>query len=205
MTKTIEDIPTMSAVQDLIRLLRGEDIAAWVKADAMKRAVEDDWEHRPEGDAAKANTGLFARVDEVWQVVAEDEEIAEKPDHTTMARWYNVASAWPDETRVTGASYRAHQALAGREWTNRQGILSKIVGRKRQGIVNEMDVIRWKQEQEGRDPMVPWEERFYKRLDSVVHSRTFGISTPEEMRTAIKLVNTLVGDLQNELEEMENA
>lgn len=205
MTEQLESIPTMTAMQDLIRLLRGEDTAAWVKADAMKRAVEDGWEPRREGEATSANTGLFARVDEVWQAVSEDKEIAEKPDHTTLARWYNVASAWPDETRVNGASYRAHQALAGQQWANRQGILSKIVSRKRQGIVNEQDVIRWKQEQEGRPEPTPWEERLYKRFDSVIHSRSFDISTPAEMKTAIRLLRTLIGDLQNELEEMDDA
>lgn len=203
MSEAIEDIPTMTATRRLVELLRGEESGSWQKVDAAREAIEEDWTP-PAHAGGSANTGLSARIAEVWEEIT-DNNLPEPLEIKTIRGWYTTARAWPLETRVKGASFRAHTELTGSQWKHRQGILNKLVGRKQKGIVNGDDVRRWKQEKEGGSPVVPWEERFYKRLDSTVHSQSFGLSTPEEWRKAISLVRTLLGDMQNELEEIENA
>lgn len=204
--EALENIPTMTATERLVELLRNEESKAWQKADATLDAVNDGWEGRTSPTLSGVNSGLQARIVEVWEELV-DADLPEQPAISTVSKWYGVAKAWPPETRVKGASYMAHYVLMGDKWKNRQAKLSKIVAqvRKRRGpdaYASRMDVELWKQAQEGAVKSKPWEDKFWGRLDSLVHSRV-GPKSKAEWNTAIGLVETLLNDMRTEAQDAE--
>lgn len=74
----------------------------------MKEAVDGEADARacagvPTGGAPSVNTGLRAAVQKVWEQI--EAAVPEPPDISTVERWYTVATFWPPETRVAGASF----------------------------------------------------------------------------------------------------
>lgn len=59
----------------------------------------------------------------------------------TVSRLYRVSVAWPRDSRVSGATYGAHERLFSRE--DRVNRLSKLVDRSSDGKVNRNDVDLW--------------------------------------------------------------
>ena len=206
-TTNIEDIPTQTPVEHLAELLRREDTSQWEKVDAVKEAVDGE----AAGDDAPAaagaslaggdpsvNTGLQAAIAKVWEQI--EAIVPEPPEIRTVRGWYTVATFWPAETRVAGASFAAHAELAVKAYPHRQGILSKLADRSSKPVSRD-DVRVWKQHQNGAELPDPWEVRFGRRVFTPLRSRLTGPKTQHEWEQARAAYQDAIVFIETKLEE----
>lgn len=202
-TTDIEDIPTQTPVEHLAEVLRREDTSQWEKVDAVKEAVDG----YGEGAAAAApltggdsgvRTGLQSAIAGVWEQI--EAIVPEPPEIRTIRGWYTVATFWPAETRVTGASFAAHAELAAKSYPHRQGILSKLADRNSKPVSRD-DVRVWKQHQNGAELPDPWEVRFGRRVFTPLRSRLTGPKTQHEWEQARAAYQDAIVFIETKLEE----
>lgn len=184
----LEDIPTQTPVEHLAELLRRQDASQWEKVDAVKEAVDEEAGDSDPGhavraaDGASANTGVEGYITKVWEQI--EAIVPEPPEIKTVRNWYTIATLWPAETRVAGASFAAHAELAVKQYQHRQGILSKLVARSSKPVSRD-DVRVWKQHQDGESySSDPWEVRFHRRVFTPLNSRLSGPQTEGEWKQA---------------------
>lgn len=199
-TTDIEDIPTQTPVEHLAEVLRREDTSQWEKVDAVKEAVDDDGAAAPSlsGGEPHINTGLRDAVRKVWEQI--EDAVPEPPDIQTIEKWFRVATFWPAETRVAGASFAAHAELAAKSYPHRQGILSKLADRNSKPVSRD-DVRVWKQHQNGAELPDPWEVRFGRRVFTPLRSRLTGPKTQHEWEQARAAYRDAIVFIETKLEE----
>ena len=203
-TTDIEDIPTQTPVEHLAEVLRREDTSQWEKVDAVKEAVdgEDDAcaaAHASlAGGESSVNTGLEGFISRVWEQI--EAIVPEPPEMSTIRRWYTIATFWPTETRVAGASFAAHAELAAKSYPHRQGILSKLADRSSKPVSRD-DVRVWKQHQNGVELPDPWEVRFERRVFTPLRSRLTGPKTQHEWEQARAAYRDAIVFIETKLEE----
>lgn len=200
MSKAIEDIPTMTATQRFIEIAKREDPEKWERAYALRDAVQ---EHLPDEARAAAgadgvNTGLYQAIAEVWEE-AMDAGLVEA-EIQALSKDYRTAIAWPDETRVKGATYAAHFEL--RDLDNRQGRLSKWVARSTTGQFGRNAARREKAEltrkKFGKGIVRP-PERFAQTVERGLKKwAVSGHLSDNERQEAISILTAYINDLQDE-------
>ena len=149
-----------AAVDDWVNTESG----SWRLADALVEDIGED--HRAARDDPHTKTGLFAKLEEAyWE--ARDAG-AKDLKSKTLARKYTTGAAWPAETRVSGASYAAHEALSPREFDGRrEKALRRLVERSSDGWVGRDQVRLWKQHRKPTE-VVPFLDQVERGLRSVL-------------------------------------
>lgn len=202
MTEALENIPTMTATDRYIEVAKREDPSKWELAYALRDAVD---EHLPDegGAAARAgdpgvNTGLYQGIAEVWEISMKAGLV--EGDIKELSKVYRTAVAWPEETRVEGATYAAHQTL--RDLDRRQQRLSKWVAQSSTGRLGRDDARRHKAELTRKKFATP--VRPHERFDNAIrrnvkHWATGGKLTDTERTEAIGILQALISDIENEV------
>jgi hypothetical protein len=147
----------------LAELLDGD---AWQRADLMVEKFPAD----QFGDAEdKDNTGLYAELELYATELGREYGIEAKA--STMRQWRATALKWPDDMRVSSASYEAHKALRGPDrFELMRTYLRKNKGRPLSGRA----VTRYRAEDAPAKSLPPWEERVRRRIESTAKSLVLG-------------------------------
>lgn len=201
MGPTIEDIPTQTAVHRYIEIARREDPMKWDYAYALRDAVNEEMGSEA-GAAAPADngvkTGLYLAIQRVWEKATDAGVVDAETD--ILRKHYRTAVAWPEETRVKGATYAAHMELRGLE--NRQGRLSKWVDRSGKGYFGRDDARRERAELnrkkfgegiEEKRPPVLFTKAVHRGLSRWA---TGGRLTGVERREAISILQGIITEIE---------
>lgn len=188
-----EEVPTMSAtdyaVEVFKRTHRVGDVGQWERSDAIRDAVDAELEARAPARAdSGVNDGSYVAIAKVWESL----QSAGIPDVQvqTIAKYRNVAQAWPEEDRVEKATYGAHTALVNKKYDGkRKGILRKLASKS---VATRNDVRVWKSEQKP-PKSVPWEQRFEKKLTAAFRSHERP-QAPGEWKTAVQVLERLLDE-----------
>lgn len=113
---------------------------------------------------------------------------------------YTTAKAWPQESRVEGATYWAHYELRAKDYDQRRNsILSGLVRKSRDGRIGPKDVRLWRSNLRQPD-MTPRDEKLEKGLRSALRRwatpQAFRQLHQDEQAAAVKILRRLAGEIE---------
>lgn len=184
-------------VKRLAELVDGD---SWVLADLLVAEFpSDEW-----GDRGKENTGLRAALVDYEEALRREHGVELKA--STMRHYRATALAWPEVVRTTSASFDAHARLRG---SDGHQLMKRYLKRNKGRPLTKRDVMRYRADDKGPVPMETPEERFEKRIRSLVRALLLGGIKPSGDWWRSNAINTntrefaagVLRDLANDLLE----
>ena len=206
MPEVLEDIPTMTATERFIETAKREDVSVWERTDDLREAVDEHLDDEG-GAAARAGktgvkTGLGEAIAEVWSA-AYDAGLVEL-EREELGKDYRTAVAWPQGSRIEGATYAAHREV--RALSNRRTKLAQWVRQSQTGRVGRDQARLLRQGLKPSPKPVSPPDRFDHAVRGALKRwATGGQLTEGERLTAVGLLQDLIGDIEGAGTDAANA
>jgi hypothetical protein len=153
---------------------------AWRLADALYEDITEVMGVAAATPSTGVNTGLFTVLEEA-RLEAKRAGVHDLA-FNTCRNYFQTARAWPPETRVSQASFTAHERIKSRP--DRQQRLNELVRQSSRGWVGDKEVRLWKQ---GLKPteVVPFLDQIEKRVRNALRPRVVWNRLGDDDRVAI--------------------